>query len=58
MPALPHIQSLQFETDAGLGETARIGLIILQTDQTIEHEFALLLRGEGLALYHARSRSH
>ena len=54
MPAAPHIQLLQFETDAGLGGTARIGLIILQSDQTIEHEFALLLHGEGVALYHAR----
>ncbi|MGB7285333.1 MAG: Asp/Glu racemase [Salaquimonas sp.] len=29
-------------------------MVILQTDQTIEYEFASLMRGEGVALYHAR----
>lgn len=48
------IETLDFETDAGLGQKARIGLIVLQTDQTIEHEFARLIPGEGTALYHAR----
>ncbi len=54
MTTKPHIESLPFETDAGLGQKARIGLIILQTDQTIEHEFATLMHGDGVALYHAR----
>lgn len=48
------IEQLPFQTDAGLGQTARIGLIILQTDQTIEHEFSYLMRRDGVALYHAR----
>lgn len=48
------IETLDFETDAGLGQKARIGLIVLQTDQTIEHEFARLMPGGGTALYHAR----
>jgi maleate isomerase len=48
------IETLEFETDAGLGQRARIGLIVLQTDQTIEHEFAGLVQGAGVALYHAR----
>jgi maleate isomerase len=48
------LHSLTFEADAGLGTKARIGLIVLQTDQTIEHEFALLLRNDDVALYHAR----
>jgi maleate isomerase len=48
------IETLDFETDAGLGQKARIGLIVLQTDQTIEHEFARLMPGDGTALYHAR----
>jgi maleate isomerase len=48
------IETLDFETDAGLGGRARIGLIVLQTDQTIEHEFARLMPGDGTALYHAR----
>lgn len=48
------IQNLTSAQDAGLGSRARIGMIVLQSDQTIEHEFAALLRLEGLALYHAR----
>jgi maleate isomerase len=40
-------EMLDFSTDDGLGQRARIGLIVLQTDQTIEHEFATLLRGDG-----------
>ena len=54
MPPSPCIRSLKFETDAGPGERARIGLIVLQSDQTIEPEFASLLRGLGVVLYHAR----
>lgn len=48
------IETLPFTIDAGLGTRARLGAIILQTDQTIEHEFATLLRCDGVALYHAR----
>jgi maleate isomerase len=48
------IETLDFTTDDGLGTRARIGLIVLQTDQTIEHECGLLLRGDGVALYTAR----
>jgi maleate isomerase len=48
------IEQMDFQTDAGLGQLARIGLICLQTDQTIEHEMATLLQGDGIARYHAR----
>lgn len=48
------IETLDFATDDGLGHRARIGLIVLQTDQTVEHEFGRLVGGEGVALYHAR----
>ena len=48
------ISNLDFSTDEGLGTQARIGLIILQTDQTIEHDLAALLRTDDVALYHAR----
>ncbi len=54
MSKTPHIQTLDFEADCGLGTRARIGLVILQTDQTIEHEFASVLRSDDIALYHAR----
>jgi len=48
------IETLPYETDDGLGQRARIGLIVLQSDQTIEHEFSHLVRGDGVAVYHAR----
>jgi maleate isomerase len=48
------IDKLAFETDNGLGSAARIGMIVLQTDQTIEHELSRLLTAEDIALYHAR----
>jgi maleate isomerase len=40
MKADNDVKMLDFSTDGGLGSRARLGLIILQTDQTIEHEFA------------------
>ena len=48
------IETLEFDTDNGLGRDARIGLIVLQSDQTIEHEVASLLRSDGVAIYHVR----
>jgi maleate isomerase len=46
---LPH------ELDAGLGERARLGLIVLATDQTIEHEWRQILGAlDGVALYQSR----
>ena len=41
--------------DAGLGARARIGLIVLATDQTIEHEWRQILGAlDGVALYQSR----
>ncbi len=40
--------------DGGLAERACIGLVVLATDQTMEHEFRLLLRQPGVAFYEAR----
>ncbi len=54
MSADVHFQSLPHEADNGLGTRAKIGLMVLQTDQTIEHEFASILRRDDVALYHAR----
>ncbi len=48
------MHTLSFNTDAGLGQRARIGLIVLQTDQTIEHELASIIRQDDVALYHVR----
>lgn len=47
-------QDMAYELDAGLGGRARIGLIVLATDQTIEHEFRKLLNIEGVALWQSR----
>lgn len=41
-------ETLTFTTDDGLESRARIGMIALQTDQTIEHESATLLQGYGV----------
>ncbi|MGB1236353.1 MAG: maleate cis-trans isomerase family protein, partial [Planktomarina sp.] len=40
--------------DGGLGQTARIGLIVLQSDQTLEHDFTQLFSGDGVVIHHAR----
>jgi maleate isomerase len=49
------IERIPFETDQGIAARARLGLVVLATDQTIEHEYrAVLARLPGVALYHAR----
>ena len=48
------VQQLPYLTDAGLGQTAKIGLIVLQTDQTIEAELGQILALDGVACYHSR----
>jgi maleate isomerase len=40
--------------DAGLARRAAIGLIVLATDQTMEHEFRRLIRLDGVGVYHTR----
>jgi maleate isomerase len=45
---------LNFTTDSGIGSKATLGLIVLQTDETIESEFAKVLPHHGVALYHSR----
>ncbi len=46
---LPH------RLDEGIGRRARIGLVVLATDQTIEHEWRRVFDGlEGVALYESR----
>lgn len=45
---------LEFETDAGIPVRASLGLIVLQTDETIEHEFRGFLDGLPARLYHSR----
>ena len=46
MKADNDVKMLDFSTDVGLGSRARLGLIILQTDQTIERIQILLAQGQ------------
>ncbi len=46
-----------FETDDGIGTRARLGLIVLQVDETIEAEFRSLVDQVGVSLYHSRMPS-
>ncbi|MFT5005860.1 MAG: maleate isomerase [Paracoccaceae bacterium] len=50
----PRIKRLKFTTDQGAGARARIGLLVLQSDQTVEAEFRQLTNLPGVAVYHAR----
>lgn len=52
--ARPPTMELAFKTDSGIGHRAKLGLIVLETDQTIEQEFRDLLGLDGVALFHSR----
>ncbi|MBT2132437.1 maleate cis-trans isomerase family protein [Aliiroseovarius lamellibrachiae] len=45
---------LDFQTDDGIGTRANMGVIVLETDETLEHEFAQMMDLDGVALYHSR----
>jgi len=51
---MDNAQKLPYSTGLGLGQSAKIGLIVLQTDQTIEDEFRQILAIDGVACYHSR----
>ena len=48
------IERLSFKTDAGAGARARLGLLVLESDQTMEWEFRNLTHLPGVSTYHAR----
>ena len=49
------IEHLPFETDGGVASRARIGLLVLASDFTIEHEWRAIMTGlAGVALYQSR----
>lgn len=51
----PELVRLGFETDAGFGDRARLGLIVLETDQTVEAEAQTIINGlDGVTIYHSR----
>ena len=45
---------LPSELDGGVASRAAIGLVVLATDQTMEHEFRILVRQPGVAFYKSR----
>lgn len=49
-----NLEGLPFETDSGIGARAALGLLVLETDQTIEDEFRAIWPDQGVALYAAR----
>lgn len=51
---LARIERLGFSTDQGAAERARIGLLVLESDQTMEWEFRILTDLPGVSVYHAR----
>jgi maleate isomerase len=48
------IEHLPFETNQMIGARARIGIVVLATDYTIEHEMRALINLPGVDIYHAR----
>jgi maleate isomerase len=47
-------QHLPFEMDRGIFHRAAIGVIVLATDQTLEHEYRKIFQIDGVALYESR----
>src|SRR5690242_18034978 len=47
-------QFLPFAMDKGIAHRAAIGVIVLATDQTIEHEYRKIFQIDGVALYQSR----
>lgn len=50
----PEVRRLSYTSDKGAGARARIGVLVLESDQTMEAEFNQLLPGDDVAVYHAR----
>lgn len=48
------IENIEFTTDDGIGSHARVGLVVLATDFTIEHEFRQIFNEQETGLFTAR----
>lgn len=48
------IENLPFTSERAIGSRARIGLVVLASDYTIENEFRQVFRQPGIDIYHAR----
>ena len=51
------IEHLAFSTGPGIGARARIGLVVLASDYTMEHEFRRVFTTPGVDYYEARIRN-
>jgi maleate isomerase len=51
------IEHLAFSTGPGIGARARIGLVVLASDYTMEHEFRRVFTTPGVDFYQARIRN-
>ncbi len=51
------LTQMPFTLDQGIAHKAAIGLIVLATDHTIEHEFRKMLPMDGVAFYETRIRN-
>lgn len=49
-----NLEHLPYESDEGIGTRATVGLVVLSSDQTIEHEYRQLLNLPGVAVYQSR----
>ena len=47
------VEHPEFETCSAIGARARIGLVVLATDYTIEHEFRRIINIPGVDVYQA-----
>lgn len=47
-------QHFDFEIDAGIAERAAIGLLVLSSDQTVEHDFRRMLNLDGVGVFQSR----
>ena len=54
MPGFIDVGVLPCELDGGIARRAAIGLVVLATDQTMEHEFRRLMPLDGVAVYNTR----
>lgn len=54
VPSFTDVGVLPCELDRGVQYRAAIGLLVLATDQTMEHEFRQVVRGDGVAYFASR----
>ncbi len=54
LAATKHIENLPFTTKSVIGARARIGLVVLASDYTLENEFKQVITQSGVDLYHSR----